>query len=173
MIDVYPSTYSAADLPSRLRAAPAKKRRLSTENGISSTAIAEGLPTFRDSSCQSSSAFSSMTLARASKSSIRSFGVFVCHSSHALRAASTARSTSASEPFGTSAMTSPVAGLSTSIVWPSSASTHSPPMRFLCFATVTAISRPPRLCPNPTPHLTTFAHARCQRAYGTQSVRPP
>ena len=47
-------------------------------------------------------------------------------SSKAFRAASTARSTSS--PSGTLAMTLPVAGLMTSNVCPSAASTLSPPM---------------------------------------------
>ena len=47
--------YSPADLPSSRRAAPAKKRMLSTATGISSFAYASGLPTFCDSSSASSS----------------------------------------------------------------------------------------------------------------------
>ena len=40
-------------------------------------------------------------------------------------------------PRGTSAITSPVAGLSTSIVSPLDDSTHSPPTNFLCWVTDT------------------------------------
>src|SRR3954463_15592595 len=61
IIEVYPSMYSPADLPSRLRAAPAKKRRLSAENGISSREAISGFPTLTDSSWASSSAGSSLT----------------------------------------------------------------------------------------------------------------
>ena len=49
--------------PRAARAAPAKKRRLSAENGISSRDAINGFPTFSDSSCASSSAFSSSTSA--------------------------------------------------------------------------------------------------------------
>ena len=62
--------------------------------------------------------------------SARSPGVVSSHSGNAFVAASTARSTSASVPRGTWAIVSPVAGLSTSIVPPSTASTHSPPTKF-------------------------------------------
>src|SRR3954449_11986681 len=67
--------YSPALFPSRLRAAPAKKRRLSAENGISSRETINGLPTLRDSICASSSALSSSTSASFSSSSARSAGV--------------------------------------------------------------------------------------------------
>ena len=114
-----------------MRAAPAKKRRLSAENGTSSPTIDIGLPTFSDSSFASSSAFSSSTSASFSSSSMRSFGVFSSQSGSARFAASTARSTSASVERWTSAITSPVEGFRTSIVPPSD-STQSPPMKFLC-----------------------------------------
>src|SRR4051795_5402554 len=77
--------YSPADLPSSMRAAPAKKRRLSAENGISSRDAINGLPTLTDSSCASSSAFSSITSASLCRSSDRSFGVFSSHSRVLLR----------------------------------------------------------------------------------------
>ena len=48
--------YSLAALPSITRAAPAKKRRLSTTTGISSIAAPTGLPAFFDSRRPSSSA---------------------------------------------------------------------------------------------------------------------
>ena len=116
-----------------MRAAPAKKRMLSEQTGISSRAAPNGLPTFRDSISASSSVCSSITSASLRSSSARSAGVTPRHSAQAFFAASTARSTSASVPFGTSAIVSPVAGLMTSSVPPSEASTHSPPTRFLCF----------------------------------------
>ena len=68
---------------------------------------------------------------------MRSFGVFDLPPSHAFLAASTARSTSSAVPRGTSAITSPVAGFSTSIVSPLDDSTHSPPMNCLCWVTDT------------------------------------
>src|SRR5713101_557161 len=79
--------YSPADFPSRLRAAPAKKRRLSVENGISSRDAISGLPTLSDSSCASSSAFASSTSASLCSSSERSFGVASSHSGSAFFAA--------------------------------------------------------------------------------------
>src|SRR5437763_14672197 len=136
-IDVYPRMYSPADLPSSSRAAPAKKRRLSAETGISSRAYESGLPTFNDSSSASSSALSSIASASLSSASARSPGVVSSHSGSAFFAASTARSTSAWVPLGTSAIVSPVAGFRTSIVPPSAASTHSPPTKFFCWETVT------------------------------------
>jgi hypothetical protein len=135
--------YSPADFPSSTRAAPAKKRMLSAETGISSRAYERGLPTFRDSISASSSALSSITAASFSRASCRSPGVVSSHSGRAFFAASTARSTSPCVPFGTSAITSPVAGFSTSIVPPSTASTHSPPTKFLCCETVTLMAKPP------------------------------
>src|SRR3954454_6538170 len=135
--------YSPADLPSSTRAAPAKKRRLSAETGISSRALESGLPTFFDSSSASSSALSSIASASFNSASPRSPGVVSSHSGSAFLAASTARSTSAWVPLGTSAITSPVAGFKTSIVAPSTASTHSPPTKFLCWETVTLIENLP------------------------------
>src|SRR2546423_3659679 len=132
--------YSPADLPSRLRAAPAKKRRLSAENGISSREAMSGLPTFSDSSWESSSACSSITSASLWRSSERSLGVFSSHSGSAACAASTARSTSFALQRGTSAIVSPVAGAITSIVSPEAASASSPPMRIsYCVAVVVMV----------------------------------
>src|SRR5881392_2929430 len=128
--------YSPEALPSRMRAAPAKKRRLSAQTGISSLAYESGLPTFTDSSSASSSVCSSIASASLSSASARSPGVVSSHSGSAFFAASTARSTSASVPLGTSAIVSPVAGFRTSIVPPSTESTHSPPTRFLWLDTV-------------------------------------
>ena len=103
----------------------------------SSTATHHGLPTFFDSSRASSSAFSSITSASLRSSSMRSLGVFQRHPSHAVRADATARSTSSAVPRGTSAITSPVEGLSTSIVSPDDESTNSPPMNILCWVAAT------------------------------------
>src|SRR6478672_2668060 len=108
--------YSPADLPSRLRAAPAKKRRLSAENGISSRETINGLPTLLDSICASSSALSSRICASLCRSSERSFGVASSHSGSARFARSTVSSTSSAVMFGTAPIVSAVAGLMTSIV---------------------------------------------------------
>src|SRR5580765_301312 len=128
--------YSPADLPSSTRAAPAKKRMLSVATGISSLAYESGLPTFSDSSSAISSACSSSASASLSSISARSPGVVSIHSTRAFFAAWTAWSTSSADARGTSAITSPVDGLRTSIVSPLEASTHSPPMRFWCMETV-------------------------------------
>ncbi len=120
--------YSPVERPSRMRAAPAKKRRLSAISAGSSRAAAIGLPTFFDSSAASSSAFSSMTSASLRSISARSRGVESSHSGSAFLAAWTARSASSAVLAGTSAIASPVAGFRTSIVSPPAESTHSPPM---------------------------------------------
>src|SRR6202162_3661382 len=127
---VKPVMYSPAARPSSARAAPAKKRKQSAMGGISSDFVApSGLPTFSDSMRASSSPCSSIALASLSRRSLRSRGVLSNHtSSYALRAAATARSTSCSLPFGTCAMTLPVAGLMISCVSPPVPGVHSPPM---------------------------------------------
>src|SRR3989454_542270 len=100
--------YSPAARPSSVRAAPAKKRRLSTHGGISSERNrARGLPTFADSMFAISSASARIASASLSSISLRSLGTVSNHSVYAWRAAFTARSTSASVPFGT-APTMPV-----------------------------------------------------------------
>src|SRR6059058_5784548 len=142
--------YSPADLPSSKRAAPAKKRKLSEQTGSSSFAYESGLPTFCDSSSASSSVCSSIASASLSSASARSPGVVSSHSGSAFLAASTARSTSACVPLGTSAIVSPVAGFRTSIVPPSSESTHSPPTRFLCVETVVLTATSSRSAKDPS-----------------------
>src|SRR6266508_2035456 len=132
--------YTPADFPSSIRAAPAKKRRLSEHTGISSRAYDKGLPTLADSIRASSSAYSSMIDASFSNNSPRSPGVESSHSGRAARAASTARSTSSAAQRGTSAITSPVAGFSTSIVSPDPASAHSPPTKIRLVAWVMLMS---------------------------------
>ena len=90
-----------------------------------------GLPTLRLSSWASSSSccltsalyFWSVRPRFAADQLDQPFG-----SSSALRAAATALSTSGLPPSGAVAMTLPVAGLTISNVWPSEASTCSPPM---------------------------------------------
>src|SRR5919204_4078062 len=144
--------YSPADLPSSTRAAPAKKRRLSEHTGISSFAYESGLPTLRDSSSANSSACSSIAFASLSSASARSPGVVSNHSGSAFFAACTARSTSSAVARGTSAIVSPVAGFSTSIVSPLAESTHSPPTRFLCCSTVTLMTCLPEVRMVPSLH---------------------
>ena len=122
--------YSPAARPSSVRAAPAKKRMLSEETGSSSRAAGSGLPTFCDSSWASSSVFASSASASLSSISARSPGVVSSHSGSAAFAASTARSTSAWVPCGTSAIVSAVDGFRISAVPPSAASTHLPPTKF-------------------------------------------
>ncbi len=56
----------------------------------------------------------------------RLFAVRDRHSGYARPAASSARRVSAAPSRGTSAITSPVAGLTTGNVWPESESTHLP-----------------------------------------------
>ena len=113
-----------------LRAAPAKKRRLSTIAPISSSLTAcSGLPALRASSSASSSPRSSSASASLRSASERSPGVVFAQPSNAPRAALTARSTSSVVESGAWAITSPVAGLTTSIVRPSADAAESPSMK--------------------------------------------
>src|SRR5436190_10385316 len=162
--------YSPEALPSRMRAAPAKNRRLSAQTGISSLAYESGLPTFSDSSSASSSVCSSIASASLSSASARSPGVVSSHSGSAFLAASTARSTSACVPLGTSAIVSPVAGFRTSIVPPSTASTHSPPTKFFCWETVTLIANLPGRSLRSLPSASTGQHSG---PLGGQARREP
>ena len=98
---------------------------------ISPRAPVIGLPTFRLSSWASSSVCSLIRAANLASVRPRLPAAQVAQplrSSNARLAASTARSTSAGPPSGAVAMTPPVAGFTTSNVWPSAASTDSPPM---------------------------------------------
>jgi hypothetical protein len=80
--------YSPAALPSRTRAAPAKKRSWSTIGGISSLAVsALILPVFADSIAISSSACASIASAIPSSACCRSLGVVRPHSPNAASAA--------------------------------------------------------------------------------------
>src|SRR5437899_2119325 len=154
---VNPRSYSPADLPSRMRAAPAKKRRLSTMNGMSAADTEIGLPTSIDSSLVSSSASASSASASFSIMAERSFGGVSNHtSSYAFCAAATARSASSGVATGISAMTSPVAGLMSGAVSPEEESTHSPPTNICPFFTVVAMALPssiPTALPTPSPTL--------------------
>ncbi len=132
--------YSPAALPSRLRAAPAKKRRLSAMTGISSfVAFSIGLPAFSASSRASSFPCSSIRSASASSAAERCAGVVFDHPSNARRAAITALSTSSGVEIGARAISSPVAGFSTASVSPWGA-TLSPSMKFLSVSVVVAIA---------------------------------
>ena len=126
---VNPAMYSPAERPSWVRAAPPKKRRLSTIGGSSSDIVtAYGLPTFSASSLMISSPCSSIRSASFSRASCRSFGVESYQVSKAFLAAATARFASSAVPSCTLARTPPVAGLITSRVPPSDEFTHSPLM---------------------------------------------
>jgi hypothetical protein len=70
--------------------------------------------------------------------SLRARGVIAAHAGNAAAAAVTAASTSAPSLDATSSMTSPVAGATTTSVWPLRAGAHAPPMKFS-----RAIPRPP------------------------------
>src|SRR5665213_1569911 len=131
--------YSPAARPSRQRAAPAKKRRLSAITGISSFLAASiGLPALSASRRASSSPCSSIRSAIASSACARCAGVVCDQPSNALRAALTARSISSTLEIGARAISSPVAGLSTASVSPCPL-TRSPSMKLLRVSTVPAI----------------------------------
>ncbi len=122
--------YSPGAWAVAVRAAPAKKRRLSTTKPISSGTVAIGLPTFWLSTAPRSSACSSIRSARRQSASARSAGGVAAQPSKAAAAASTARSTSSAVEDATSAITSPVAGSSTGSTPPPALSRQSPPMKF-------------------------------------------
>ena len=104
-----------------------------------------GLPTFCDSSGQAPPR-APRPRRRAARACLAiSPGVESRQPTIAFFAASTARSTSACVPLGTSAITSPVAGFRTSMVSPSTASTASPPTKFSYRATLTLMPLPPFL----------------------------
>ena len=128
MIEVWPAANSLAARPSITRHAPAKKRNRSAQTAISSIAAPTGLPALALSRRPSSSAFDLRASATLSRSSERSCGVVFFQVSNAVAAALTARSTSSAELAGTFAMGLSLAGLMTSAVRPSAASTNEPPM---------------------------------------------
>ena len=101
MNDVWPAMYSAALLPSRWRAAVAKKRSWSTIGGISSERVSSiGLPVFSTSSAISSSPRASTASAMRNRASDRSDGVESRQPSKASAAACIAASTSAPDDSG-------------------------------------------------------------------------
>jgi hypothetical protein len=119
--------YSPLARPSRIRAAPAKNRIWSTIGGISSEAVtAMDLPVFSLSRAISSSAFASTMSAIFSRAACRSDGVVWLQVSKASDAALYARSTSSALDTTAWANTSPVVGLTRSLVWPETESTDSP-----------------------------------------------
>ena len=119
--------YSAADLPSSMRAAPAKKRIWSTAGGISSLIVsAIGLPVFWLSTATNSSARDSSASAILSRARCRSDGVVSRHDSKAVAAAPIAASTSAAPETGAVANVRPVVGSIRSAEPPSFVSTNSP-----------------------------------------------
>src|SRR5882757_10451071 len=127
MLDVWSTEYSAVALPSRWRAAPAKKSMLSTLPGTSnSVASRTGLPVWLTSSATSSSACSPASLASLASTADRSAGVAVAHPGNAVRAAATAASTSAVVARAYSATTPPFAGLTILKSWPAVAT--APPL---------------------------------------------
>ena len=128
--DVWSSRYSPAARPSRNARRRPKKRRLSTLRSISNSMIERGLPTFRISISLSGRMSSSTACATRCSASARCRGVVDDHASNAPAAAATAASTSAASELATLAITSPVAGFTTSSVCPSRAATQLPPMKF-------------------------------------------
>ena len=101
MNEVWSFMYSPAAMPSRWRAAPAKKRIWSTESMISSsTRVARGLPVSCDSRSANSSARASIASAMRNRASCRSAGVVSPQSSKASAAAAKAASTSAAPETG-------------------------------------------------------------------------
>ena len=121
--DVCPAMYSAAASPSRLRAAPAKKRIWSTIGGISSSMVSwKGFPVFSDSARTRSSARASRASAMRKSARLRSEGVVRRQELKASAATLTAWSTSAAPETGASAKASPVLGSTRGAVGPSWAS---------------------------------------------------
>ncbi len=117
--EVWSPEYSPEALPSRWRAAPAKKSMLSTLPGTSnSVASRTGLPVWLTSSATRSAVASSASLASLASTADRSAGVAVDHPRRAARAELTAASTSAGCASWYSATGLPVAGLTTAWVGP-------------------------------------------------------
>ena len=115
--------YSAAASPSRLRAAPAKKRIWSTMGGISSSMVSwNGLPVFSDSARTRSSARASRASAMRKSAKLRSEGVVRFQELKASAATRSAASMSAAPETGASAKGWPVLGSMRGALGPSSAS---------------------------------------------------
>ncbi len=130
MNEVWSFMYSPADLPSRWRAAPAKKRIWSTMAGISSAMVtATGLPVFSHSTRTRSSARASRASAIRKRARLRSDGVASRHSGKAAAAAAMARSMSLAPETGASRYSSPVLGSTIMAPVPSVVSTYRPPTK--------------------------------------------
>ena len=103
MNEVWSAMYSPADLPSRWRAAPAKKRIWSTSWGISSAIVtASGLPVFSHSTRTRSSARASRASAMRKRARLRWEGVASRQAGKAAAAVSMARSMSFGPDTGAS-----------------------------------------------------------------------
>ncbi len=114
MDEVWSPEYSAVALPSRWRAAPAKKAMLSMLPGTSnSVASRTGFPVWLTSSAMSCSALASTSSASLASTVERSTGVAVFQPGSAARAEATAASTSAEVARAISATVLPSAGLVT------------------------------------------------------------
>ena len=145
--------YSPADLPSRWRAAPAKKRIWSTIGGISSARVtATGLPVFCVSTRTRSSARASMASAMRKRARLRSDGVASRHPGKASAAAGHGRVDvrwpRTPGPRGTPR---PVLGSTSMAVAPSLVSTYRPPTKLESRPAVAPVAgfwlltRPPRM----------------------------
>ncbi len=123
--------YSPALLPSRLRAAAAKKRIWSTIGGISSERVREiGLPVLRTSSSISSSARDSMASAIRNMASERSDGVESRQLERRGRRLHGLVDVGSARDSGAVAYSSPVTGSITGVVAPSAAGTRLPLTKF-------------------------------------------
>src|SRR3712207_1907293 len=114
IVEVCSPEYSALALPSRVRAAPAKKETLSTVPGTSKPWVSRiGLPACRLSAVASSPATASSSAASRCIAVDRSAGVAPAQPGNAAFAAATASSTSSTEARVSVATTSPLEGLVT------------------------------------------------------------
>src|SRR6476659_2198121 len=104
---------------------------MSIASWTSPAASGSTLPISRAISSATSSLCSASSAPKRNRISPRCGAGTSRHSSWAAFAASTARSTSSALDFGKTPSTSPVAGLFVSKASPETASTHSPPMKFL------------------------------------------
>jgi hypothetical protein len=114
MDEVCSPEYSALALPSRLRAAPAKKETLSMVPGTSKPSVSRiGFPAWRLSILASSPAMVSSSAANLCIAVERSAGVAPAQPGNAAFATATASSTSSTDARVQVATTSPVEGLAT------------------------------------------------------------
>src|SRR5450631_689405 len=131
MNEVWSARYSPADLPSRWRAAPAKKRIWSTIGGISSARVtATGLPVLALSTATRSSARASRASAIRNKARLLTDGLASRQPGKAAAAAPMAVSTSLAPDTGDSRYSSPVLGSTSRAAAPSFVATYVPPTKF-------------------------------------------